>query len=251
MAPQWGGAMVVPADDLSSAVQLVVQGVHDLSLTNFIIKHVQPGFRIVDAGANLGYFTVLFAYQAGPAGRVYAYEPNPKLASFLQVNLALYNVKDRVVFSDKAIHSERGRRPFFVTERFWGSSSLHEHDELFHRKFADEVNPVEVETMPLDDLLTICDHFDLIKIDVEGGEYQAFLGMNEILRQRAADLVIFELNRLMLQSDWEPFRAYLTDLVSSRGVGCYTLSPEGEMIEADFAGLWEQDLVEDILLRFN
>lgn len=51
--------------------------------------------------------------------------------------------------------------------------------------------------------------------------------------------MIFELNRLMLQSDWEPFRAYLADLVSGRGVGCYTLSPDGEMIEADLAGLWE------------
>jgi len=44
---------------------------------------------------------------------------------------------------------------------------------------------------------------------------------------------------------------YLADLVSGRGVGCYTLSPEGEIIEADFVGLWERDLVEDLLLRFD
>ena len=43
----------------------------------FFREHVEPGMVILDVGANVGFYTLLFADRVGPAGRVHAFEPDP------------------------------------------------------------------------------------------------------------------------------------------------------------------------------
>ena len=38
---------------------------------------VRPGGVVLEAGANVGAYTMLFAQWVGPAGRVFAFEPDP------------------------------------------------------------------------------------------------------------------------------------------------------------------------------
>ena len=49
---------------------------------------LRPGATFVDVGANWGYFTLLAAHRVGPAGRVVALEPDPRLFALLRANLA-------------------------------------------------------------------------------------------------------------------------------------------------------------------
>ena len=39
---------------------------------------VRPGDVVLEAGANVGAYTMLFAQWVGPAGRVFAFEPDPR-----------------------------------------------------------------------------------------------------------------------------------------------------------------------------
>jgi FkbM family methyltransferase len=50
---------------------------------------VRPGWTVVDAGANIGAHTLVFARQAGPRGFVYAFEPQPVVFQTLCANVAL------------------------------------------------------------------------------------------------------------------------------------------------------------------
>src|SRR5690606_2486426 len=45
-----------------------------------------PGDAVLDAGANIGYFTLLAARAVGVTGRVYAFEPEPDNHALLAAN---------------------------------------------------------------------------------------------------------------------------------------------------------------------
>ncbi len=56
-----------------------------------------PGQRVVDVGANVGYFTVLMSRLVGPRGSVVAVEPDRDNLRLLRLNLWLnrcHNVTD-------------------------------------------------------------------------------------------------------------------------------------------------------------
>jgi FkbM family methyltransferase len=58
-------------------------------LIQLVSKTVKPGFTIVDVGAHIGYYSLLFSRLVGPTGRVIAFEPVPKNFEFLNENVKL------------------------------------------------------------------------------------------------------------------------------------------------------------------
>src|SRR5690606_29173531 len=99
----WGGYLVLPATDRSLLPPLVAQGFFEPELTNFVIKHVRPGQTVVDAGANVGYVSLLLARKVGKTGHVIAYEPNPNLVPWIRENMALNYVSEIVDVRPKAV----------------------------------------------------------------------------------------------------------------------------------------------------
>ena len=49
---------------------------------------------VIDVGANVGFFTLLFSILVGQHGKVYAFEPHPRIYKYLRGNLALNTVKN-------------------------------------------------------------------------------------------------------------------------------------------------------------
>jgi FkbM family methyltransferase len=39
------------------------------------MKFIKPGMRVVDIGAHIGYYTILFSILVGKEGKVYDFEP--------------------------------------------------------------------------------------------------------------------------------------------------------------------------------
>src|ERR1700728_4292554 len=48
----------------------------DRELISFLEKHVKPGMTVVDIGANIGFYSVLFSKLVGEKGSVHAFEPD-------------------------------------------------------------------------------------------------------------------------------------------------------------------------------
>ncbi len=61
-----------------------------------------PGSTVVDAGANIGTFTIFFAHAVGPYGAVYAFEPQRKL------HQVCVHAWDRIVFRFVRVVWDRG-----------------------------------------------------------------------------------------------------------------------------------------------
>lgn len=139
---------------------------------------------------------------------------------------------DRVHAYPLAAFSRPSRIAFYASRRFLGNSSLHQHSADYHKHYKDEFDCIEAEAAAVDELIRADERVDFVKIDIEGGEYQAFLGMERIIAKQAKT-VVFELNRHMLQTDWEPFAQLLHDYRQTFAKRFFVLDATGATVEID------------------
>lgn len=153
--------------------------VYEPNTTNWVQKNLKKGDIVLDIGAHIGYYTLLFAELVGPEGKVYAFEPNPDVMKVLKYNVKT-NEFNNVVFIEKLVSGYVGSRKLYIPE-VTDAASVRPMEKV--RKI------VEVETINIDALNY--SKIDLVKMDIEGSEYVALLGMSETLaRNPDAKLII-------------------------------------------------------------
>jgi FkbM family methyltransferase len=138
---------------------------------------------IVEAGANIGYYTLLMA-TAQPAGAtVHAFEPRPDVFDRLAEHIAL-NGLTSVRLNDAAVSDTAGRATLYLPDS--GNREMASLD----RSFAPATRSIDVRTVRLDAYCAANDlAVDLLKLDVEGSEVRALEGLGTVLRDRWPDIV--------------------------------------------------------------
>jgi len=172
-------------------------GDYELNTTNFIFNNLEHGDVFVDIGANAGYFTILAASKVGKDGLVYAFEPNPKLSDNLKLSLKKNNLSKRVEIINKAISNND-----FKTETLYmsndisndGISSLKPGNVHLESGDLSKMNTMEVETITFDNFISnkSKNNIKIIKIDIEGAEYEALQGMHKFLVSNKPKYIICE-----------------------------------------------------------
>jgi len=137
----------------------------------------------MDIGANCGMFTIPLAKMLGKKGRVVSIEPDKKNIKLLKKNVELNNLTN-VDVVEKGTYSKKGEMTFYLDDFGTGGHSLLKS------------NVAKKETIPIDTIDNILknlkiNHVDLIKIDVEGVEIEAFKGAKKILK-KSHPKIIFE-----------------------------------------------------------
>ncbi|URJ50001.1 FkbM family methyltransferase [Paenibacillus polymyxa] len=240
ISPIWGGKLIVPSNDLSLAPDLIIDGVLESPLTRFFAQNVKKGNSIIDVGANIGYFSVFLGHLVGSQGKVYSFEANKYMYEYLLDNLSINYLHDRCETFNLAVYSEDTYIPFYVSKKYMGNSSIHSHSSEYKRHYKDDIEKIEIATIVLDEFFQLHQKIDYLKIDIEGGEYNAFLGMKHLIENNVIDTVIFELNKGMLQNDWDPFTDLILQL-EKEGKRFYGLSNEGNLIDIEIKELFEQE----------
>ncbi len=144
---------------------------------------IEPGMTIVEAGAHMGYITMQSARAAGPAGRVFAFEANPRAVPLIERNLADNDLGDRVTVVPLALGDAPGMHAFFISGG-GDTSSLQEPDDASER--------IEVVVTTLDNWLDPARAASMsIKLDIEGAEVAALRGMRETLDRAGPGLTLF------------------------------------------------------------
>jgi len=166
-------------EDLYYALPNREGDVHD-----FILNKLKQGDIFVDVGANVGYYTILASKLVGVNGKVFAIEPVPQTLKVLRFNIKLNGLKN-VIVVDKAGWHTRTKLKLKIPMNEFGLSS-------YFRSGGLEVN---VDAIPLDEVLNCTNRLEikLIKLDVEGAEYEVLKGSIETLKH--TKFVILELSR--------------------------------------------------------
>jgi FkbM family methyltransferase len=138
--------------------------------TSLLSAEIRPGMTIVDVGANIGYYTLLFSKLTGDSGRVYAFEPEPQNFALLQQNLSR-NQRTNVVALNRAASDRAGESFLYLSTENHGDHQAYPSD--------DGRRKVRMTTTRVDACVT--GPVDLVKMDVQGFESHAFNGMEAII----------------------------------------------------------------------
>lgn len=144
---------------------------------------LRSGDTVVDAGANIGVFSVAAARLIGPTGRLIAIEMMPRTAGRLRKNLERNGVRAEVV--ETALAARSG---LILTAAIDPAKGGQATLALAHT--LDRPERLSVMTRTFDDILADQSDIALIKLDIEGAELEAIAGATAtLLRTRA---IIFE-----------------------------------------------------------
>lgn len=138
-----------------------------------ILKSLVTGDVFIDVGANVGYYSILAAKIVGSAGEVVALEPVSETAKILGLNINL-NGLTNVKVVPKAAWSTFSFLKIYVPGKYYGmASSVKRHG----------TTSFTCQALPLDEMTKEIKRIKLMKIDVEGSEYQVLIGARETLRK--------------------------------------------------------------------
>ena len=141
---------------------------------------------VLDVGANLGGF-VLALLRRRPCARVAAYEPSPIAFAACRENLSQNGLTDQVTLSPSAVTGRSAERLTLYQDQGDTCRST----VLSGSHDATPLQPVEVTAVTLAEAISACDaDIDLLKLDVEGAEYDIILGTPPDVLRRVHRIVL-------------------------------------------------------------
>jgi FkbM family methyltransferase len=172
--------------EMFTPVEIYRDGSYD-KLPDFV---AQPGWVVIDAGANAGVFSV---QQARRGARVYAFEPNPDCFRRLRKAVAANGVDHLVTATNSALGSTPGTAKLSVPQGVTTMGSI--RPEWSQGEGEDDLT-VELETIDGAIRRFGIEHVDLLKIYVEGLEIDVLEGAAGSLDR--VDRVVIEYHSMEL-----------------------------------------------------
>jgi FkbM family methyltransferase len=146
---------------------------------------ITRGCTVLDIGANVGIYTLLAAKRGA---KVFAIEADPRNVEVLRRHVHLNGFDDRVTIYHMAAAAEEGRVTLFRNPSNSGGSSIFRG-----------VDPTSVASNTIDSLNL--PPIDVCKIDIEGAEMMALLGMKLTIARSPNMKMLIEFNKSLGQTD--------------------------------------------------
>jgi len=143
-----------------------------------VITHIHPQLRLLDLGGNIG-LTACYFLTTYPEAEVCSVEPDPENFSLLHQNISPFSARATAIRAAVGPHAGRGSlRPATAAHSISVDFSTHHGD---------------VEVLTIGDILDRLswDYVDVVKMDVEGSEWEIFNGPLNWLQRTKLLLVEF------------------------------------------------------------
>jgi FkbM family methyltransferase len=182
---------------------------------SFFRHYLRPGDNVIDAGANIGLYSLLFAQIVGQKGKIIAFEPDPVCAARLRENMQINGV-DNVVVREVAVSDRAGTAQFSVGEGAAGAFA-----DLRKAPATRTVSTVRIAD-EIGDLA-----FAAGKMDVEGAEPLALAGA--MLERHNPPVWTIELTRKTLRRSGTELDDMVT-MLRDKGFGLWRYDPDSRSL---------------------
>jgi FkbM family methyltransferase len=160
-------AGVLRAIQTSPFYRLINQG-YESRFDQAMMNSLEPGMRVFDIGANVGYHTEKFADRVGPSGSVLAFEPVPASANVIKGMVA---ARPWIEVHQSAVADQPGELVMAID-----ASSTSPNNKIVLSDAADSGDSLPVPVVTIDQVAKTAGVPDAIKIDVEGYEWHVIRG---------------------------------------------------------------------------
>jgi FkbM family methyltransferase len=181
-----------------------------------LIKHNQP-LIMFDCGAHHGHYTELMIRTLKKNGiesfTIYLFEP----AQIFQKELTQKFLNDsRCRLVNKAVSDSIGQSILYYPWAGAGSASLAGSNENSINNTLDNAVTEIVDIITLDDFCVQekITKIDFLKLDIEGFEFRALLGLKKLMQQQKVQIIQFEqgiaslTTKQLLKDFWDEFQEY-------------------------------------------
>lgn len=181
------------------SLQLSTLGSFEPFETQILKNEIKQGDFVVDVGASVGYYTLLFAKWTGSKGKVFSFEPNYEKFSVLKKNVSVNNYKN-----------------VFLVQKYVSNKTTKNS---------------KINSISLDDFFGQCDNpINLIKMDIEGGEGLAMEGMKILLEKNKDIKILTEFHTQELRRCGIEPNDFLNDL-KQFGFSLYNINEQRKILE--------------------
>ena len=210
--------------DDKDSLRLSINGSFEEFETETLKKIIKEGDVVIDIGANIGYYTLLFAKLVGGKGKVFAFEPDPDNFQLLKKNVEI-NGYQNVVLERKALSNKNGKTKLYLCDFNRGA----------HRIFESELckKSIEIETVRLDDYfskLHLNEPISFIKMDTEGSELGVIEGMRSILQENKDMKIMTEFAPFSIK-EYGRKPEELMNVLTENGFKLYVLHKRNKKVE--------------------
>lgn len=175
-----GHKMYIDKHDTVISRALIRHKIWEPMETKIFYEYIKPGHTVVDIGAQIGYYTLIASKLVGPTGKVFAFEPDPRVFKILKKNLQVNHITN-VTAIQKAVSNRNASSSLYINHSKPSDNQIFPHPNEIREK-------ITVKTISLDSYIKN-ERINFIKIDIQGAEYLALNGMKNIIKRNQTTLV--------------------------------------------------------------
>ncbi|HLF65633.1 MAG TPA: FkbM family methyltransferase, partial [Saprospiraceae bacterium] len=206
----------------------------ELRLVRYILFTLKSGDVVIDAGAHLGYFTMVMAACVSGEGTVIAFEPSVKTGEYLRKNM---------------LHKLQVRTEQMMLSSSKGESTFHEFP-LKYSEFNTSIQRVSKKTMSstsrvvqMTSLDAYCKENEImpgfVKIDLAGGEYNVIKGAMHILTH------VEKIALRLRKNDYEMLYGPAVTLLVQAGFVAFRINDQGVLVRMSDIDAYVSSLTEE------
>ena len=166
---------------------------HEKTIVDLVKNEIKQGDVVIDIGAHIGYYTVLFAKLVGPNGKVFAFEASPTNFEILEKNVKVNGYKN-VTLNNKAVSDKDGKLTLYISGLTSTGNFLFKPENFVNSSKIKDT--VEIDSVTLDEYFRDFEgEINFLKMDISGAEPRVIKGMSSILSKN---------NSLKIQQEWWP-----------------------------------------------
>ena len=201
--------------------EIIFHGLWEKNISDILCRELKNGDVFVDIGANIWYFTLLWSNCVWDIGRVIAFEPSSSnyVKAIHNISINLYKNID---IHKLWVWKLQETLDIYHNEDNPGASSIIQNN-LWSKPATSE----KIQVVSLDEYLWTR-KIDFIKMDIEWFEFEAILGMINILKKNNIKL-IFEYSPVLYKNKEENYKEYSIELLwilQKLGFTLYHICPD-------------------------
>ncbi len=204
---------------------------------NVLKRKISAPYVIFDVGANRGqYLALIQSFIPITDCNIYCFEPSESAFKLLKQEAT---VSQNIHLNNIAISDYNGSGKLWFDKKGSELSSLTKRN-LDHRNIPFTIS----ETVIIQTLDSFCiakgiDHINLLKIDIEGHEFQALQGAINMLTNKAIDMISFEFGASNIDSRFF-FKDFYNFLLKQR-MTLFRITPSGLLVKIkNYNEIYEQ-----------